>query len=355
MRQDRQLPFENEDFNRGAAGERLDRPYLRGSQAFSGSERNHLFMNKGGTEFRDLSGISGMDSLADGRVLSLLDYDRDGRTDLAVVNASSPLLQLFRNQVAKVGNVVAVRLTGGAMAKDFSGWTNRDGVGARVTVTTAGRKLVRENRYGEGFASQNSRTLLIGIGSATKADAVEVHWPSGRTQKTTDVAAGSLVTIHERLGDRGFSVTRYLRDIRAPMPVRAPKSDLRLAINEPQPRPRLTLYTAMTTTCPGCKRDLPQIARLRQALSQDVRLVGVPIDAKEGADKLSVYRQRYSPAYDLLTEVRAPQRGVMTTLLNKLLGTTATPATLVTNTQGFVVHAQQGVPTVSVMRKLLQN
>ena len=59
---------------------------------FSGSERNRLFLNRAGKQFLDVSGLSGVDSPADGRVSVWWDYDRDGRQDLAVINSSSPLL-----------------------------------------------------------------------------------------------------------------------------------------------------------------------------------------------------------------------------------------------------------------------
>ena len=63
----------------------------------SGHERNRLFLNRAGEQFVDVSGVSGLDDAADGRSFALLDFDRDGWLDIAVVNANAPLLRLYRN------------------------------------------------------------------------------------------------------------------------------------------------------------------------------------------------------------------------------------------------------------------
>lgn len=357
MGQDESLPFHEEDFLRGAAGERLSGDYLRGSQPFSGNERNHLFLGAGGRTFHDTSGISGIDSAADGRVLALLDYDQDGRTDIAAVNANSPLLQLYHNEVRDSGNVVAIRLIGGATATDHQGWSNRDGVGAQITITIDGKKQLREQRFGEGFAAQNSRTLRFGIGTAESIDSVEVRWPSGRTQRATAVAAGSLVTVQERLGEKGLSVSSYLEKTHVEksqisVSKNAPIARGRLTLVKPQSGTRLIVYTAMATWCPGCKRELPQIARLRSAFPS-IRLVGLPMDAKDNADKLATYNREYSPAYEIFEGLKTDQRRALEYILKDLLGSAATPATLVTNPAGDIVHAQRGVPSVSRLRLLL--
>ena len=70
---------------------------------------------------------------------------------------------------------------------------NRDAIGAVVHVTLGDRVLRRVKRRGEGFAAQNSATLLIGIGEATEADEVTVVWPSGDDSTVQNVSAGSRV------------------------------------------------------------------------------------------------------------------------------------------------------------------
>ena len=164
--------------------------------------------------FTDHSLLSGADSIADGRAVARLDFDRDGRTDLALVNANAPRLQLFRNTTNSTGNFVAIRLVGGQRATGptdpgSANWSNRDGIGARVTIQIAGTSLTRHLQAGEGFASQHSATLLVGLGTAERIELLEVHWPSGRRSRFKDLPVGHLLVVEERKGDQGIAVKRY--------------------------------------------------------------------------------------------------------------------------------------------------
>ena len=62
-----------------------------------GNERNRYFANCGGSSFVDISGLSGLDNPADGRGFAVIDYDRDGWQDVALVNANEPLFSLYHN------------------------------------------------------------------------------------------------------------------------------------------------------------------------------------------------------------------------------------------------------------------
>ena len=116
---------------------RATREEERAGASLSGNERNRLFVNTNGRRFDDLSGISGADSAADGRAFAILDYDRDGWSDLALVNANAPLFQLFRNRIGEraSGRMLAIELVGGNdRAQPSERWSARDGYGAEVTV-----------------------------------------------------------------------------------------------------------------------------------------------------------------------------------------------------------------------------
>jgi len=175
---------------------------LAAGASLSGGERNHLFMNRGGHHFVDLSGISGADSPADGRAFALLDFDRDGWQDLAVVNANAPLFQLFRNQMGNAtAGMLALRFVGGNHAGHPSRqWSARDGYGVTVTIDLAPGLIVRQHRAGEGFSAQNSPIMRIGLGDMSRAASLEVRWPSGKVQIATDVPAKTLVTVYENEG-----------------------------------------------------------------------------------------------------------------------------------------------------------
>ena len=80
--------------------------------------------------------------------------------------------------------------------------SNRDGIGALVRVTSAGQKGEQSKmlRSGSSYLSQSELVLTFGLGNNTKADSVEVEWPSGHVDKLSDVNAGQMVTIQEGKG-----------------------------------------------------------------------------------------------------------------------------------------------------------
>ena len=122
--------------------------------SFSGGERDNLFVSHDGRQYYDLAAVSGLDDGGDGRTSSLLDFDRDGWQDFVVASATEPTIQLYRNRIGEVagrkgGSFVAVRVLGGNTAAAPAGdWSNRDGIGAIVRVSNAGRTLLREIRRG---------------------------------------------------------------------------------------------------------------------------------------------------------------------------------------------------------------
>lgn len=173
--------------------------------SFSGNERNRWFYNQnreGQRSFADLSTLSGIDSIADGRGFAIWDFNRDGKIDIALSNSNAPHLNLYINQIQSDLKTVAVRFVGGAKEDAASEFTPRDGYGAVITVETSeGLVIKREFRCGEGFAVQNSDTLLIGIGAADSVTNMKVKWPSGIEYEAKDVEAGKLVTFFEHKED----------------------------------------------------------------------------------------------------------------------------------------------------------
>jgi hypothetical protein len=77
--------------------------------------------------------------------------------------------------------------------------TNRDAIGARVTLSAGGQAQMDEVRSGGSFMSQNDFRLHFGIGKANSAD-VSVRWPDGKVDNFSAVAAGQVVTIQQGKG-----------------------------------------------------------------------------------------------------------------------------------------------------------
>ena len=157
---------------------------LAQGKSLSGRERNSCFLNIGDARFADASAVSGFDFLDDGRALSTVDWDFDGRLDLWVVNRNGPQLRLLHNRLAGSGHFVALRLQGTTC--------NRDAIGARVEAHLPGEQskpLIRTLRAGEAFLSQSSKWIHIGLGRAERIEKLVVRWPGGGESVYRDVAA----------------------------------------------------------------------------------------------------------------------------------------------------------------------
>src|SRR5438034_10210992 len=83
------------------------------------------------------------------------------------------------------------------MRKPVGTKSNRDRIGARVTVHVDGQQQLQEVRSGGGYISQSDFRLHFGLGKATWAETIEVQWPSGQRQVFHDVSAGKFHLIEE--------------------------------------------------------------------------------------------------------------------------------------------------------------
>jgi len=348
------------------------------AHSLSGNERNHLFLNRSGDAFEDISALSGLDTPSDGRGFVLLDYDHDGWQDIALVNANEPLLNLYHNEIGRLpsslespgetGGMIALRFVGGNRSPGASELGCRDGFGAMVTVSLDGTTLKREHRCGEGFATQNSATMILGIGARSEAAAVTVRWPSGKQVSTRNVRAGTLLTVYENpadaVGGRPFvsgpyTPAREPRDTKAGARVRGPEFPLTglkpdtAAADSPT---KLHVYTTMATWCRACVDHVPEMRLLESTLrADDVKFIGVPVDEEDDAGKLRAFLERWKPPYRLLVDLPATDRQAVTAFLAKLTRTEkpGVPTTIVTDRSGAVLLVGSGVPSVSVIRKLL--
>jgi Tfp pilus assembly protein PilF/peroxiredoxin len=197
-------------------------------------QRNVFLRNDGQGGFDDVSGAVGLDLDQDGRSFAVLDYDRDGDPDVAVMAArSTPQLRLFRNDFKERGAAVAVRLVGRI--------SNRDAVGARVTLQTDVLRRTKIVQAGSGFLSQHSKELLFGLGASRRVIELTVEWPSGRRQVYSDVPLNHRLVIEEGGQPRAepFRAPRVLpADIAAAEPAGPPSGSW---LYEPLPAPDFSL------------------------------------------------------------------------------------------------------------------
>ncbi|MBI2926804.1 MAG: CRTAC1 family protein [Verrucomicrobia bacterium] len=109
------------------------------------------------------------------RSSAIFDLDDDGDLDL-VTNELNDCPQVLVSNLAEKRSIhfLKVRLIGTK--------SNRDGLGATVKVRVAGKVLTQSVDGKSGYLSQSAMPLYFGLGDATKVEAVEVLWPSGRKQ-----------------------------------------------------------------------------------------------------------------------------------------------------------------------------
>lgn len=159
-----------------------------GKMSWSGYQKKKMFHNLGGQTFKEISAQAGVDNDQDGRGIAIGDFNNDGRLDIFQTNAAQPAL-LYQGVTEGVGNWVQFLLTGTK--------SNRDAIGARITITAGGLKQIREIDGGNGYAGQSMRRAHFGLGKATKIDSVEIHWPSGKVEKVPPPPINSLAKFVE--------------------------------------------------------------------------------------------------------------------------------------------------------------
>src|SRR4029453_5842669 len=188
-------------------------------------QANDLFVNTG-ARFERAPAKEGLAPERSFRGPAFADFDSDGDGDLLATALDDSVL-LLRNETPRRGHFLEIRLEGAARppdpakappappspepaaAKDAGAGravgakdartaqdavqdsapaadpapavrpSNRDGVGARVTVTAGGRRIVRERKGGGSYLSASDPRLHFGLGEAARAELVEVRWPGG--------------------------------------------------------------------------------------------------------------------------------------------------------------------------------
>jgi hypothetical protein len=156
------------------------------------AQHDTLFENMGGKRFTDVSKQAGDHFTAEGyqRGAAFADLNNDGFTDIVVTSLGRRPAILMNSGTQPDAHWLDVHLTGTR--------SNRDSIGARVKVTTAGgRALYDWVSPSVGFLSSSQRTLHFGLGAETKVAHVEVRWPSGASVRMQDIPVDQVVRVRE--------------------------------------------------------------------------------------------------------------------------------------------------------------
>ncbi len=154
------------------------------------AQRDQMFRNSGDGTYADVSETAGVyftEALV-GRAAATADYDNDGDTDIVVMN-SNQLAVLLRNDGGNQKNWLGIKLVGTR--------SNRDGIGAKVTVVAGDITQIREVKSGSSYASGSDTRLLFGLDAYQQVEKITIVWLSGTTQVVEDVPINQILRIVE--------------------------------------------------------------------------------------------------------------------------------------------------------------
>ncbi|MGB7435303.1 MAG: CRTAC1 family protein [Candidatus Acidiferrum sp.] len=161
----------------------------------------HVFRNLGQGDFQEVTKSLGpaFDTPRVGRGAAYGDVNNDGRLDLLLSTNGGPAY-LFENDAtgeAALQKSLRIKLIGKK--------SNRDGIGSAVKLTSSGETQTAMLRSGSSYMSASELVLTFGLARHDKADSIEIHWPSGQTDRLTNVPAGQTIIVTEA---KGITATR---------------------------------------------------------------------------------------------------------------------------------------------------
>jgi tetratricopeptide (TPR) repeat protein/peroxiredoxin len=333
---------------------------IRSDSAWSGYERNVLYLNNHDGTFSEVSGSLGLDFSEDSRSFALSDLDHDGRLELILKNRNAPQLRILRCAAKGVGHSIIFRVTGTT--------SNRDAIGTAVTVETAGMRQTRYLQMGSGFLAQHTKELLFGVGEQQQGIRAIVRWPGGATQTFENLPVNHRIEIEEGSASvrvQPFSVTppAWMRTADAPRPESLPEN-VETWLIEPLPAPAFSLADAE-----GNLRDMQsfhgsfvflvfwntatlesivQLRELKQRSSDltrgGVQVLAVNVDAQENlpAVRQTVATDRFSFPVLLATEEVAGIYNILFRYLFDRRRDLPIPASFLIDPLGMIIKVYQG-------------
>lgn len=162
-----------------------------------------LFRNTGDGRFVDVTRDveDGLSTPQPGRGAAFGDYDNDGDVDVFVLSVNGAG-RLLRNDAGNGSRWLRVKLVGAAREHAVGSTgaprlSNRNGVGARVTVWAGGLPQVGEVRSGSSYLSQNDFRLHFGLGRAPTVDSLKVRWPGGAVDWIRSISVDREIVVRE--------------------------------------------------------------------------------------------------------------------------------------------------------------
>jgi tetratricopeptide (TPR) repeat protein len=172
---------------------------VRSDNTWHGYARNVMFLNNRDGSFTEVSGAVAMDFLEDSRSFALADIDHDGRLEVILKNRNAPQIRVLHNTMRDIGRSIAFRLRGTK--------SNRDAVGASITIDAGGTRQTKYLQAGSGFLAQHSKELFFGLGKDKGPVRATVRWPSGASQTFEQLPADHRIALEE--GSAKFTAVAF--------------------------------------------------------------------------------------------------------------------------------------------------
>lgn len=173
---------------------------VRADHTWHGLARNVAFVNNRDGTFTEASATLQIDFRDDARAFALADLDHDGRLEVILKNRNAPQVRVLHNELNGIGRSISFCLCGTR--------SNRDAIGAAITVVGGGTTQTKYLQAGSGFLSQHGKELFFGLGSQADTVQAAVRWPSGLTQKFSDLPVSHRIQIEE--GNSAFRATQFV-------------------------------------------------------------------------------------------------------------------------------------------------
>jgi len=337
---------------------------VRSDGMWSACERNVFYINNGDGTFSDVSGVVGLDFLEDGRAFALADFDGDGRLEVFLKNRNGPQLRLLKNVMTDLPPSIAFRLRGSK--------SNRDAIGATITVETEKGRQTRTLQAGSGFLSQHSKEVFFGLGEAKGPVRASIRWPSGLVQELRQPPLNHRVWVEEgsepsrteafkgntvpfsKITTQGEELLPKTGETWLLAPVAAPDFSLPDLTGQPRSlsalRGKAVLLNLWVSGSARCEEDLKAFNALHsRRASQGPQLLAVNLDRltegdADGADKILALARERRLAFPILrgTDDVAGIYSILFRYLFDRHRDLSLPCSFLINDRGDIVKLYQG-------------